>query len=972
MDSHSAQGIRFGPFRLLITERLLEKDGEPVALGSRALDILITLVERAGDVIDKKDLIARVWPNVTVDESSLRVHLAALRKVLGDGGAETRYIVNIPGRGYCFVAPIARQASATIAPPPAAKPQPSERSRRLPPRLMRMVGRDELIRELAGQIENRKLVTIHGPGGIGKTTTAIAIGHALLADFDGGVYFVDLGLISDPTLVPGSLASVLGIPVQSSDTGAAVVNFLRGRRTLLILDSCEHVIDMVAGLAERIIQEAPHVSIIATSREPLRSEGEHVHRLSPLQSPPDDAELTTEQTLSFPAAHLLVERAMASNHQFKLDDMDAPIVAEICRKLDGIALAIELAAGRISTHGLHETAALLDQRMKLLWRGRRTASPRHQTMTATLDWSYELISERERTVLRRLSIFVGAFTLEAAQAVASDDTLDLIEVTDALEQLASKSLISTANASEASTRYRLLDTTRAYARAKLDELGETPSVNRRHALYWQRRLERAHANKVIAGQSEASETRPEDLGNIRAALEYSLSEHGDHDLGIALAAAAAPLFTNFSLLSECYQWTGQALSLLSEDTRDTRYEMELQAAFGHAMMFTRGNSNKALAALTKGLQLAEQLKDRFYQFRLLSDLHMFRLRTGRFYDTLALAQRAKAVAEDIADPVGLSAAHRLLSSAHHLVGNQAEARTHLETWQPPPSQIADTSAFNAGRVPRIGLSRVLWLLGLPDQAVRAAEIADEDANHVKSPVPVCIVTIWGASVYSWIGDWTTVDARADRLIAFAQKYSLDPHIAVGIGIKGMVLIQRGETERGVTLLRDSLTKLRTDRYELYAPGLSLALAEGLGICGRVDDGLAVINETIAIVNSNGGSLDLPEQLRIKGTLLLLAGDQGAAEEAFRYSLDLAEKQSALSWQLRTATSLAHLKTRQGDGIAACETLANIYGRFTEGFDTTDLRAAKSLLNETSATRTAEALKPQASCPRRASSSPAEM
>jgi predicted ATPase len=828
-----------------------------------------------------------------------------------------------------------------------------------------MVGREDLILELSKQLQSRRLVTIHGPGGIGKTTTAIALGHSLLADFDNAVYFVDLGLISDPSLVPGALAAALGIPVQSSDTGAAVVNFLRDRRILLILDSCEHVIDAIAGLAERIVHDAPLVSTIATSREPLRIEGEHVHRLSPLQSPPEDTDLTAEQTLSFPAVHLLIDRAMAGNHQFNLNDGDAPIVAEICRKLDGIALAIELAAGRISTHGLHETAALLDQRMKLLWRGRRTASPRHQTMTAALDWSYDLISEREQTVLRRLSIFVGTFTLEAAQAIAADETLDLISVTDALEQLAAKSLVSTANVSEASTRYRLLDTTRAYARAKLDDLGETPSVNRRHALYWERRLAQAHSHKAIAGQSEGDDTRLEDLGNIRAALEYSLSAHGDNDLGIALAAAAAPLFTNFSLLSECYQWTGRALSLLSDEMRGTRYEMELQAAFGHAMMFTRGNSNQALAALTSGLQLAEQLKDRFYQFRLLSDLHMFRLRTGRFYDTLAIAQRAKAVAEEIADPVGLSAAHRLLSTSHHLVGNQPEARAHLETWQPPPSQIADTSAFNAGRVPRIGLSRVLWLLGLPDQAVRAAEIADEDASHVKSPVPVCIVTIWGASVYGWIGDWTTVEARADRLIAFAGKYSLDPHIAVGIGIKGMVLIQRGETERGVVLLRDSLTKLRADRYELYAPGLSLALAEALSISGRLDDGLAVINETIAIVNSNGGSLDLPEQLRIKGTLLLQAGNPAAAEETFRYSLDLAEKQSALSWQLRTSMSLARLKSRQGDGGEAREMLATIYNRFTEGFDTADLRAAKALLDETSAIRIADPTLRQTSCPHRA-------
>jgi predicted ATPase/DNA-binding winged helix-turn-helix (wHTH) protein len=941
--TRAVHGVTFGPFQLFATERLLEKEGEPVQLGGRALDILIALVMRAGDVVSKNELITRVWSNVIVDESSLRVHIAGLRKALGDGSSGTRYIVNVPGRGYCFVAPIVRGAEPEATQPPA--PRSPEPSARLPPRLTRMVGRDELIGDLSKQVIDRRLVTLHGPGGIGKTTIAVALGHALLSDFDGAVCFVDLGLLSDPGLVAGSLASALGLPVQSSDPASAVVNFLRDRRLLLILDSCEHVIGPVADLAERIVQEAPQVCVVTTSRELLRIEGEYVHRLSPLQSPPDDAKLSAEQTLSFPATHLFAERAIAGNHQFELTDADAPIVAEICRKLDGIALAIELAAARVSTHGLRETAALLDRRMKLLWRGRRTASPRHQTMTAMLDWSYDLITEREQTVLRRLSVFVGTFTLEAAQAVVADDTLDPSDVIDALEQLAVKSLVSTASVSEASMRYRLLDTTRAYARAKLDDLGEAPSISLRHALYWQGRLERADSNEAIIAHNDKDGVLADDLGNIRAALEFSFSSHGEKGCGIALAAASAPLFTKFSLLSECFQWTKKALSALGEGASATQCEMELQAAFGHSMMFTKGNSDRALAALMRGLKLAEELEDRFYQFRLLSDLHMFRLRTGKYQDTLALAKRAQAVADEIDDPIGLSAAHRLLSTSHHLVGNQAEALAHLETWQPPPSQVTDTSAFNASRIPQIGLSRVLWLLGYPDRAVRAVRRADEEAINIRSPVPFCIVTIWGASVFGWLGDWDAVDQRADRLIAYATKYCLDPHIAVGRGLKGTVLINRGEIERGIELLHGSLLKLRADHYELYAPSLSQALAEGLGISGRLVEAMAVVNDTIAIVNSNGGSFDLPELLRIKGTLLMQIGDHAGAEESLRSAIDLAERQSALSLQLRAATSLARLKVQRRHSNEAREMLAEVYGRFVEGFDTADLHAARVLLDE---------------------------
>lgn len=964
-------GVTFGPFRLLVSERLLEKQGEPVALGSRALDILIVLIERAGDVVGKNELMSRVWPSVNVDESSLRVHITALRKAIGDGNAGTRYIVNVPGRGYSFVAPVVHEAQraaetapVTSVPPAASPPRSAEQPIRLPPRLMRMVGRDDVIRDLSKQIAERRIVTIHGPGGIGKTTAAIALAHSLAADFAGAVYFIDLGLLSDPGLVPGSLASALGLQVQSIDPASAVVNFLRDRQILLILDSCEHVIEPIANLAERIAHEAPQVSIVATSREPLRIEGEYVHRLSPLQSPPEDAELTAEQMLSFPAAHLLVERASAGNHLFELSDEDASTVAEICRKLDGIALAIELAAGRVSTHGLHETAALLDKRMKLLWRGRRTASPRHQTMTAALDWSYDLISEQEQTVLRRLSVFVGTFSLEAAQAIAVDDTLDASDVIDALEQLAAKSLVSTSSVPGASMRYRLLDTTRAYARAKLDDLGEASDIAKRHAIYWKDRLEQTQKGVAATNPNNKDSVIAEDLGSIRAALEHSFSSESDVSLGVALAAVSAGLFTKFSLLSECYRWTEQALSVLDTNAGAARREMEILAAFGHSMMFTRGNSDRALAALTRGLDLAEQLKDRLYEFRLLSDLHMFKLRTGKYQDTLALAERARAVADEIADPVGLSAAHRLLSTSHHLVGNHTQAVAHLEIWQPSPSQVTDTSAFNASRVPRIGLSRALWLLGYPDKAVNAVKRADEEAVGLKSPVPVCIVTIWGASVFGWIGDWGAVDERADRLIAYASKHSLEPHVAVGDGLKGAVLINRGETDRGIDLLRNALAKLRSDRYELYAPSLGLALAEGLGKSGRLDEALAVTNDTIDIVQSNGGSLDLPELFRIKGTLLMQAADATAAEISFQQSFDLAAAHSALSLQLRAATSLMQLKLQQKQVEGARDTLAEIYGRFSEGFDTIDLKTAKSFLDEI-----APASRPKSANASRAPSSP---
>ena len=386
-ESASNENLSFGPFRLSISERTIKKAGIPLDLGSRAFDVLMVLVENAGSTVTKNDLLARVWPGVAADESNLRVQVAALRKALGDGKEGSRYVVTLTGQGYCFVAPISSEATSSA-------PTTAERPRNLPARLSRMVGRDQIVREISGRLIIDRLVTIAGPGGIGKTTVAVSIGHELLPEFAGVVQFVDLGSVGGSGLVLGAIASTLGLRQQSSDPVSDLIGFLRDKRMLLILDSCEHVIETAAAVVERILTDTTNVCILATSRESLRIEGEHVHRLQPLGSPPEGFGLTAAQALGFPSVQLFVERVAASGSGFILSDDDAPIVGEICRKLDGIALAIELAAGRVHAYGIRETMVSLNDRFRLLWQGRRTALPRHQTLHATLDWSYGLLHRK--------------------------------------------------------------------------------------------------------------------------------------------------------------------------------------------------------------------------------------------------------------------------------------------------------------------------------------------------------------------------------------------------------------------------------------------------------------------------------------------------------------------------------------------------------------------------------------------------
>ncbi|WP_338128906.1 ATP-binding protein [Bradyrhizobium brasilense] len=332
---------------LLTGERRLTRDGAPVELSSRAFDILVILLSRPNELISKNDLLAKAWPDVIVEEGSLRFHIANLRKALGDGKDGARYITTESGRGYRFVVPDSRSDEGSQPPKP---PQAAFRHANLPSRLTEMIDREDDVRRLPARLYATRFVTIVGSGGVGKTTLAIAIGHQLMDSFAGAVLFVDLSMTSDPALVGTIIASLLGLSVQSNDAAPSLIAYLRDKRILLILDTCEHLVEAVAVLASTIFASAPNVHILATSREALQVEGEHVHRLDPLACPPDDAAPTSTVARTFPAIQLFVERALASGARLDFSDAETAVVVRMCRKLDGVALAIELAARRVEAY----------------------------------------------------------------------------------------------------------------------------------------------------------------------------------------------------------------------------------------------------------------------------------------------------------------------------------------------------------------------------------------------------------------------------------------------------------------------------------------------------------------------------------------------------------------------------------------------------------------------------------------------
>jgi predicted ATPase/DNA-binding winged helix-turn-helix (wHTH) protein len=465
--------LRFGPFELSIGERALRRDGRVLPLGDRALDILTYLADRPGEVIAKQELMDHVWSDVTVEEGSLRVHVAAIRKALCDGQFGNRYIANVKGRGYSFVGSVVSLAGGT-----ENRNAKIRQQGRLPVRPVTMIGRESVVTEVGDKLRNERFVTLLGPGGIGKTTIALAVARAVAEEFAGKVHFVDLESLTDPRHVAEAVATSLGLALKSKDPGLELVDLVRSRKLLIILDSCEHVIETVALLAEQLNEESEQIHLLTTSRELLKVGGEHCCRVLPLEFPPDGSEQTATAVLRYPSVQLLARRVVARAGSFVLTDEDAPFVAEMCRKLDGIPLAIELAAGQVAALGLENTLA----RLELLKLTHRSAVARHQTLKATLDWSYNLLSNEERIVLRRIAPFVGHFTLEGAWYVAGEIGSGVGGIFDAIAGLVEKSLIAT-QFDETQARYRLLGTTRAYALEKLEEHAEVDMVFRRHGEY---------------------------------------------------------------------------------------------------------------------------------------------------------------------------------------------------------------------------------------------------------------------------------------------------------------------------------------------------------------------------------------------------------------------------------------------------------------------------------------------------------
>ncbi len=600
-----------------------------------------------------------------------------------------------------------------------------------------------------------------------------------------------------------------------------------------------------------------------------------------------------------------------------IDEDAARLLGEMCQRLGGMALPIELAAVRVATHGIAATARQLGERFSLGWSGRRTAQPRQQTLQATLDWSYDLLSDVERVVLERLSIFVGPFSIDAALEVAADAGIGSDEVAVALDELTSKSLIAPDRSRRTGT-YRLLEMTRAYAREKLVARGDAAqaAIARRHAAFFLTELEMAEREEGVL--QDARPLRPQ-LGNIRSALDWCFGPEGDRRLAVRLAAASAPVFLNLSHLIECHTWSTRALAEIADDQRGTALELELQAALGITLMFTRGNSEAAGNALARALEIATALDDKWNQLRLLGRLHIFHERVGEYAVAMRHAERAVAVAEAIGAPEAIGVARSLSGISHHLGGDQKAARRALELslQMSPPSTRGRTIHYGFDHRNRSGiaLARTLWLSGDAGQAGRLARQFVREAARLDHPLTHCIALIWSLSVFLWMEDFTAAEADLAAFTECAKVNALGPYIAAAAGFRGELDIQRGRTGDALGAVEESLSRLRAARYELLTTPFSIALAHGLLAESRADEALALVDATLARCEANGERFAVPELLRLKARIARTSGMEDASDALLEEALALSLEQGARAWELKVAAdrSIQAIAPHQGIG-----------------------------------------------------------
>jgi predicted ATPase/DNA-binding SARP family transcriptional activator len=731
----------------------------------------------------------------------------------------------------------------------------------LPLQLTSFVGRAREMAELQDRIASHRQLTLSGAAGVGKTRLALEVAARVLQDFPDGVWLVDLSVLADAALVPQGVASVLSIREEAGQPLTTVLgDYLLAKHALLLLDNCEHVAGACAQLAEYLLRRCPDVHVVATSREILGMEGELVYRVSSLSAPDVRRSPPIEELVRYEAVRLFVDRAALSQPGFALTDGNALMVARICAHLDGIPLAIELAAARLKALTVEAIATRLDNRFRLLTGGTRTALSRHQTLVAAMDWSYDLLPEPERALLRRLSVFAGGFTLEAAQAVGAREAIDEMDVLNLLARLVDKSMVLLEK-QPLKVRYRLLETVREYIRNKLVEAGEADAARRQLGRFFLGLSEEAESELRGADQAVWLDRLEAEHDNLRAALEWSLGQEAD-DTGLRMAAALSGYWHARGYLSEGREWLERALSHNSTSARTSRMKVLIGAA---RLAFAQDDFGRAVTIMEEAVPLARAGGDRQALTLLLAWLGHAMWHQGDRARGIALCQESHAMCGTVGD-----------------------------TW---------TNAVALAEVATVALHQ-----GIPQRAVPLLEESLTLFRKVgdMAGIAQCLYQLGIQATDQ--ADYPRAAALMEEALGLQRQLGRKPAVATSLGRLGRIALMRGDYEQAVALLEagitlaDELGKKWDSAYRKAGLGLA-ALAQG-----DVVRAGALFEESLAIQRGVGDNGGVAESLAGLGIVARYDGDYGRARRLLEESLaSLRESGSAAD----AATPLYHL------GVLAC-------------------------------------------------------
>jgi len=931
--------VAFGPFRLHKRHRRLLCGAQEVRIGGRAMDVLVALAERQGEVVRKHDLMRAAWPDTLVQDANLKVTVAHLRRALRRHAPAGEFINTLVGRGYWLSADLPAGegpplGEASLAATPFPKPHD-------------VIGREVEIGRVKDLFAASRLVSIVGAGGIGKTTLAGAVAHDLGSEPGRLVALVDLARVTREEFVADALATALGVS-SSGGSLQGLCSILARQRVLLVLDTCEHVLSAVSHICEVLLARTAHVRILATSREVLHTRSERVLWLTALAVPPDEQFDRVERILDYAAPRLLVRRAYEERGHSP-QDSEARALVQICREVDGSPLAIELVAARVAARGPNTALAELKDNLLVLRRRPGGSEPRRQrTLLDTLKWSYSLLTAQEASALQACSVFAGVFGHEAVVDLAASVALSPIEIIDALTGLRSKSMVAVDHR-EGGLAYRLLDSTRAFAAGLLERRDEAARVYSAHARWVLKMLGQAAADQPAVSPDLWRASYADLVYDMRKALDWTLHRSADRRLGIELVAAGLPLCHELSLSGEIRANCELALSELRRlSSRETSLELRLVVGLASVSTYLATDPDQASVLFRRARDLAHATEDPQAECRALGAYATYELMRGRVKEVAEALAAMRPAALRAKQPAALWEEEQLRAQYEirtcDFDAGHARVQRLFKEMQGEAQRAVPSFQIHQKMNVQVQLAALNWLTGRSRDAIRIAEMASVDAEQVQHGLTLVHCLAQGV-VWTLIqaGEYEAVVPHIETTRNAIYRHGISAWIPVADTYSAAIAAYLGQRPDPARL-RSAFYGVRAGVAQIRHDARFTLIADAMIANGQAADAAEVIQHVFDTSAEPWGKSEL---IRLKAAVEQMQGRESQARDLLSSAVEAARLSGSAAWSLRAISNWAAVSQRLGLSQECVGDLAAICESFDGEYETRDLRNARRLLSELS-------------------------